>query len=415
MLRLAAPLIALLLAGCTSAGQGSTTTFTASTTAVLDRDAPEATTTTTQVVDRVEAPGSLVVLDTVGRVVVMNSDGSEDRSLTSPDDGLAYFQPIWSPDAKMIAAGVGALGTPGLALVDVTDGSVEIVPASSAVFYASWSPDGSQVAFLNNGTGGDLDMTVHDVATGSSEIFGRGTPFYFSWSPAGDALASHVGFDVMDLTSEDGTIRSLAPPGMFQAPQWTEVGVFHIGLSGEEQLLLLTGDESIPLGLVSGRSFFSATTDGSRVAVATVSPQQGVTARLQSVPRLPANQLIVLDVATGEWETVSRDPQGAFFWSPDGEQLLVLQRSDGEAALVWSVWDGDLRTYEPFSPAPGFVGGFLPFFDQYAQSMTLWAPDGSAFAYPAVSQGVSSIWVQNVDGEAPVRIADGSWVAWSKK
>jgi Tol biopolymer transport system component len=55
----------------------------------------------------------------------------------------------------------------------------------------------------------------------------------------------------------------------------------------------------------------------------------------------------------------------------------------------------------------------LPFFDQYAQSMTLWSPDGEAFAYPAMTGGIPGIWIQDIDGTDPIRLTDGSWVSWS--
>jgi Tol biopolymer transport system component len=55
----------------------------------------------------------------------------------------------------------------------------------------------------------------------------------------------------------------------------------------------------------------------------------------------------------------------------------------------------------------------VPFFDQYAQSMTLWSPDGTAFAFPAAVNGEAGIWRQDLSGGDPIRVAGGSWVAWS--
>ena len=401
---LCAALVAL--SACSPGGNSTTSS------AAAEATTPPSSTTTTAVPGPIDAPGSLAILDNAGRVVVMNPNGSGVREITSPEN--AYFQPIWSPDGSIIAAGVGGADTLGLALIDARQGTVEVVPTGAPVFYAHWSSDNSRVAFLNNGVGGLLDMTVHDLDTNETTLFGQGSPFYFSWSPDGDRLVSHVGVDVLDVTSQDGIVQSLAPPGLFQAPQWTEAGIFHVGVEGGSQQLLLTTGDSIPLGIVSGRVLFTATADGSRVALATISDQDGVSARLQSIPVLPANRLVVLDVATGDWEIVSRNPLGAFFWSPAGDHLLIIERGEVAGSLEWSVWDGDITSFGPFEPPVEFVGAFLPFFDQYAQSMTLWAPDGSAFAYPEVTDGVSGIWVQGVDAGAPVRVADGSWVSWSR-
>jgi hypothetical protein len=52
---------------------------------------------------------------------------------------------------------------------------------------------------------------------------------------------------------------------------------------------------------------------------------------------------------------------------------------------------------------------------QYAQSMSLWSPDGSAFAYPGISEdGQEGIWIQSARPDrAPVLVADGDFVACS--
>jgi TolB protein len=223
----------------------------------------------------------------------------------------------------------------------------------------------------------------------------------------------------MDIQSLGGDTMALTAPGLFQAPQWTDGGLFHIGLEGSTQRLLLTDEDTRSLGEVRGRVIFTATHDGSRVAMASFSDQDGVSVAArpgwltQTEPVLPSNRLIVLDVAAGEWETVTAEPVAAFFWSPDGSRLLTLGRGDRELSVEWSVWDGELTGYGSFVPSPSFLQNLVPFFDQYAQSFTLWSPDGGSFAYPAATDGDPGIWVQDVDGGEPTRIIDGSWVSWS--
>ena len=93
--------------------------------------------------------------------------------------------------------------------------------------------------------------------------------------------------------------------------------------------------------------------------------------------------------------------------------------SDGHLDIVagpqarWSMWsESGTEELVRFTPEPRFITEFVPFFDQYAQSVSLWAPDGSAIAFPGVIDGNSGIWVQAIDGE-PTRIHDGSWVSWA--
>jgi hypothetical protein len=84
-----------------------------------------------------------------------------------------------------------------------------------------------------------------------------------------------------------------------------------------------------------------------------------------------------------------------------------------DLSIEWSVWEENLTGYGSFVPSPSFIQNLVPFFDQYAQSWTPWSPDGAAFAYPAAVGGTPGIWVQDIAGGNPTRIADGSWVSWS--
>ena len=110
----------------------------------------------------------------------------------------------------------------------------------------------------------------------------------------------------------------------------------------------------------------------------------------------------------------------AFFWSPDGTKLafLAVERVGDSVQLRWRVWDGtETRAFGALTPSRVFLEEYLPFFDQYAQSMTLWSPDSTAFAYAGANEeGVSGIWVQELAGnKLPVRVSDGVFVAWSPR
>ena len=65
------------------------------------------------------------------------------------------------------------------------------------------------------------------------------------------------------------------------------------------------------------------------------------------------------------------------------------------------------------SPTIEVLRDYAPFFTQYAQSTTPWAPDGSAFAFPSEGpDGAGQIVVQEVGGD-PVVIGPGVFVTWS--
>ena len=65
-------------------------------------------------------------------------------------------------------------------------------------------------------------------------------------------------------------------------------------------------------------------------------------------------------------------------------------------------------------PAVGFVDGVLPYFDQYALSHRVWAPDSTSMVLPLVdATGQTHVDVVPADGSDPRPIADGDAAFWS--
>jgi Tol biopolymer transport system component len=151
---------------------------------------------------------------------------------------------------------------------------------------------------------------------------------------------------------------------------------------------------------------FVVSPDGDRVAFQVVA-EQGEEPRFS-----------VLDRRTGAVQDVTTAVVPAFFWSPAGDRLLFLlpEEVPGGVWFRWGVWDGESAFTGPrFFPTVEFGRDYLQFFEQYAQSTTLWAPDGSAFAYAGSSEsGESGIWVQAAEaGAEPILVAPGVFAAWS--
>src|SRR5690606_28817841 len=74
------------------------------------------------------------------------------------------------------------------------------------------------------------------------------------------------------------------------------------------------------------------------------------------------------------------------------------------------------RTYVDggvFRPSAAFVTQYLPFFDQYSRSHSLWAPDSSAIVLPTLGEaGVPTLVVFGVDGTSR-EIGPGDMPAWN--
>jgi dipeptidyl aminopeptidase/acylaminoacyl peptidase len=362
-------------------------------------------------------PGRLVILDGAGDVVVIDRDGSNPIPLSEDAGAITYFQPVWDPSASTVAVSrIAPGGEPQLVLRDL-DAAAEVrVPLASFAFYVSWSPDGSRLGLLGNAPGG-LRFDVFDAA-GDRVDGDEGQPYYFSWEPEGSRLVAHVGVDRLDVQGGDPGDFALGAPGLFRAPQWTEDGILYLR-GGAQQALVRAGagGTNEVLAELPGGATFSVSPVGERVAVQSIGGNQdGLSVRMLQAPILPAQRLVVLDLSNGEWQGVGDAPAVAFWWSPDGTALLVLTvAEDGPPLLEWSIWqDGTVSAVTEFRPDPSFARDLLPFFDQYAQSMSLWAPDSSAFAFPGRIDGEEGIWVVPREG-APTLVAEGTWAAWSPR
>ena len=361
--------------------------------------------------------GRLAIIDD-GNVVVTDPDGSNrievtDPSLSGTERG-DYFQPTWSPDGSLLAF---SQRSPELGIhVANPDGTDQwSLAATSFPFYFSWSPD-NELALLRNGEAGlRLDLTtIADGTLSELEQLDGGRPLYFSWSPDGSELVTHIGTDRLELNVA-GSSQPLGPvPAEFQAPVWTDRGIIAIDLQARNRRLSSIDDSGAaePIALVPGPTSFVATPDGLRIAAQSMRDSDALNVAYQEAPLLPADRVVVIDTESGEVQTVTEEPAIAFFWSPNGERLLVLDVVAPDEAR-WSIWeDGETREVVRFLPDPSFLREVIPFFDQYAQSMQLWAPDGSAFAFPGLINDETGIWVTG-NGDEPQLVSNGTWVSWS--
>ena len=77
------------------------------------------------------------------------------------------------------------------------------------------------------------------------------------------------------------------------------------------------------------------------------------------------------------------------------------------------VASGEVRSQPVVSPGQRFVDQFLTYFDQYALSHSIWAPDSSSVLLPEVeSDGTTHVMLRYVDGRSPVAL-EGEIAFWS--
>jgi hypothetical protein len=393
--------LAFVGAACATATDGTSTTTTPSTTTVAPAPAED----------------RLAILRADTTVVVLDRDLQEIASI-APPEGSSYRQPIWLDTETLLFSEVMTDGTGALIAADAATGTVAWrTERSSSPFYFSPSPDGSATTSLRNNTAeGGL---IAELVTRNGEVspLSDRSPFYSAWSPDGSSLSTHTGQRTLSVMEGEATEVILGSTGSFRAPSWTSSGLFALRTTDQSQTLAVwDGADFTDLARISGTAQFAA--GGSRLAIQSEAEDDptgiAVAFHAQVIPRIPAGRLIVFDTASASFEEVSPRLSPFFQWDPAGDRLLYAAFDEGPSlGLTWQVWEnGTSEAFLPFSPQSGWFSEVVPFFDQYAQSLSLWSASGDAFAYPTAGDAGPIVVVQPI-GASPVNeIEDAIWVSW---
>jgi TolB protein len=276
---------------------------------------------------------------------------------------------------------------------------------SIAPFFLAWDPTSRRIAYLGNAGGGVGLGVIDDAVVQPRDVaVGGGTPLYLAWSPDGTHLLVHVGTDGLGTTDLEHPLDPTGEmPGTFQAPAWLpdDRRIYVTRSGGAQAIEIVDGDSRRTLRRFRGGALLEPSPDGRRIAY-----------RLEGADGTTTG-MFVQDLDGGAPVRVTNEDTVAFFWSPAGDQLLLLTGDPSNPPLRWRIWRGRERFVgDPFLPSPTFLREYLPFFDQYAQTITPWAPDGSAFAYAGVHDGRAGIWVQPLAGQRRL-IASGAFVTWA--
>ena len=391
--------------------------------------------------------GRIAYIGTDGDIYTIAPDGSDPQTVTRDLDanGIQYEALAWSPDDHLAFSSrtdeASALFTSepdGSDRTQVYSGGPDVAP-----FYLYWSPDSRWITFLTSSRSG-VDLRLADGHAGdSSRIVAQGSPSYFSWSPNSQSLLLHTGGARRD-SSEAGLaifqpassalVKLPDAPGIFQAPAWSPDGrQFLFARETEtktDELVLAKGDERRVLTSSRTGLVFVWSPRGDRIAFATLNPQNNFV----------YDSVIVTDLEGQKQRVVTQNNIAAFFWSPDGEQIAVLsfdsthlnpqgrlvpaRRSavpvpqSANVKLIWSVAnvaDGTCIAFPSFTPTDSFLL-VVPYFDQYAQSLSLWSPDGRYLLFADVDEfGRPAIRVlDTLQPLLPARgLAEGTFAVWS--
>ncbi|HEY1293592.1 MAG TPA: DPP IV N-terminal domain-containing protein [Chloroflexota bacterium] len=172
-------------------------------------------------------------------VYTMAADGSDRQPVTQ--GGNDDRHPTWSPDGKQLAVDTGTELKREIALIDLASGKRTMVTQLGGfASFPSWSPDGTRLSFFNyqNGqldlwtvnTDGTRALQMTQVLASENKSQCTFACHMASWSPDGTRLAYADGDqkNVYTMRSDDGTDQQKAsaddPTGRSHFPEWLPDG-----------------------------------------------------------------------------------------------------------------------------------------------------------------------------------------------
>ena len=378
------------------------------------------------------------------KLIIANADGSNENVLAKlPIPG--YYDPDWSPDGKSIAATLIDLGSKNLGRVvalDVKEGKEKTLYTSPGqLLKPVWSPDGRYI-FVNFRDGTTRWQGQIGVVAVGSGTFHRITNDLNNYSDRSLAITQ----DGKELV----TIQGLPDIGLYVMPAAGNA-------AGQPQPVDTRGAEGVGW-LKDGRLLLSdfegrvarINTDGSDrnvvfqtdlpIVAMSVCPQGD-----RALLAMPNRQTAVIniyrmDIATarpsvltnGKYDqNMSCSPDGKFFAyttlvngkpsamrmamdggeakrlsdefvvslaiSPDGQQIALMTVQGQGVQQNWVIKVIPAEGGAPVKSVPALealAGGL-----QYSA-------DGKAVFYPVIEKGVSNLFKQSLEGEAPTRATD---------
>ena len=378
------------------------------------------------------AQDRIVVASAAGGIFLIDGDGSNRVDLAENGTGTA-LHPVWRPDGRRVAWSMADAQGFSVMSSNVDGSEQRRAQSPFGGYFGSWDPTSSTLGFLGPaapGTG-----LVFDSGTGAAMpgVVDRDTFYFFSWSPDGRQWIVHSGSGFR-IKGVDGSTTPLdLDGGRFRAPVWAPDGTILVTLLGPEGNVIVRldperqaasevftgGDETNFVLDPSGRYLAIQTTDVERPG--DENPELGepgtVSTRRAAQPFETTAQVVIVDLETRSILDTIDTATGGLWWSPDGSKLAILGPHADDTPLVhWTIWSKDgAFTTEPFRLTTLYAQAYVPFFDQFAQSVTPWSPDSSRFVYPGIGlDDERGIFVQDaVPGASPQRIADGILAFWS--
>jgi TolB protein len=273
---------------------------------------------------------------------------------------------------------------------------------------------------------------VPENAIGGSRIVSTGsTSFFWDWMPDSERVLIHTGF-----TGDPNAVTRLAivpvrgdmdeievrGPGFFQAPSVSYDGRYYAFASvdplGIRWLAVHLTEDGFTKWLQPHQGVAALGWSPTASHLAYISPPDS------SRPTFYGS-LKLYDLAQDELSKLVDRTVLGFFWAPDGQSIAYItlenyEPGEGRNVIELGLWvvnteDGQEHQLLIFHPTDVFIDELLPFFDNYAQSHSIWAPDSHAVVIPTMDDdGRDQIMVVPIDGSEPLTITEGVVASWSR-
>jgi TolB protein len=269
--------------------------------------------------------------------------------LAAPPDTSFGF-PAWSPDGSRVAVVSNGSAGPSISVFAVpaadTLGSPAPTPvvvyhnADSPPFYVYWTPDGRRVSFLATERDGiSLRVAPADASapldgSGPGATIRRGAPLYFDWIDDAHLLV-HVGSGASGFAGEVGADGS--PSGA----TLTSPGDFRSAVISADHATIAWVRGAVPAAAIvvaarDGSAEHTVPVFGPAAVVfdPTSSRVATIAAADAAAPPFPfpLGPLRLVDPATGAVRTLLDGRVVGFFWAPDGRTIAALRVEDADGA-----------------------------------------------------------------------------------